>query len=318
MARRRVVKDDAAADGLERRIKADHEAVAALRGDALGEAELGIGALTGGEGVTVEQHDLGKPRRRAVAEVDARAVFNGALRIPQAGKAHVEQARDADAVRLSQRIAADNVSLFNARQIHRHALTGDGDRRIFPVDLQIAHAAARAGGQQLGLAANVQRALDERAGDDGAEAVHRKHAVDGQAERDAGAFFPRLPHKGVQHFPQIFDPLPGGGGGLNDRRVFQKGPLHARGELRARHGEPVGVREVAFGEDDHAAAHAEKREDIQMLDRLWHEALVRRDDKHRKVDAARAGEHGFDEFLVTRHVHSCRLESRAARSRARW
>lgn len=40
-----------------------------------------------------------------------------------------------------------------------------------------------------------------------------------------------------------------------------------------------------------------------MLDRLWHEALVRRDDKHRKVDAARAGEHGFDEFLVTRHVH---------------
>ena len=197
MARRRVVKDDAAADGLERRIKADHEAVAALRGDVLGEAELGIGALTGGEGVTVEQHDLGKPRRRAVAEVDARAVFNGALRIPQAGKAHVEQARNADAVRLSQRIAADNVSLFNARQIHRHALTGDGDRRIFPVDLQIAHAAARAGGQQLGLAANVQRALDERAGDDGAEAVHRKHAVDGQAERDAGAFFPRLPHKGV-------------------------------------------------------------------------------------------------------------------------
>lgn len=67
MARRRVVKDDAAADGLERRIKADHEAVAALRGDVLGEAELGIGALAGGEGVAVEQHDLGKPRRRAVA-----------------------------------------------------------------------------------------------------------------------------------------------------------------------------------------------------------------------------------------------------------
>ena len=61
--------------------------------------------------------------------------------------------------------------------------------------------------------------------------------------------------------------------------------------------------EVVLTFDDHAAAHTEKREDIQMLDRLWHEALVRRDDKHRKVDAARAGEHGFDEFLVTRHVH---------------
>ena len=36
-----LFRSDAAADGLERRIKADHEAVAALRGDALGEAELG-------------------------------------------------------------------------------------------------------------------------------------------------------------------------------------------------------------------------------------------------------------------------------------
>ncbi len=65
-----------------------------------------------------------------------------------------------------------------------------------------------------------------------------------------------------------------------------------------------------------------KREDIQVLYRLRHEALVRRDDKHRKVDAARAGEHGFDEFLVTRHVHHAgtaavwKVEPREAE--ARW
>lgn len=43
-----------------------------------------------------------------------------------------------------------------------------------------------------------------------------------------------------------------------------------------------------------------------MLYCLRHEALVRRHDKHRKVDTARAGEHVLDEPLVPRHIDDAR------------
>ena len=68
--------------------------------------------------------------------------------------------------------------------------------------LQIAHAALIPERHELRLVADGDVPVDERAGDDRAEAVHGKHAVDGQAERRARALFLRVQRQNVERFAQ--------------------------------------------------------------------------------------------------------------------
>ena len=68
--------------------------------------------------------------------------------------------------------------------------------------LQIAHAALIPERHELRLVADGDVPVDERAGDDRAEAVDGKHAVDGQAERRARVLFLRVQRQNVERFAQ--------------------------------------------------------------------------------------------------------------------
>ena len=78
-------------------------------------------------------------------------------------------------------------------------------------------------------------------------------------------------------------------------------------DLQLHQGQDVGVREVGLRDDREPAPHAEQVEYRQVLARLRHHRLVRRDDQQREVDAADAREHVLDEPLVARHVHDAHL-----------
>ena len=68
------VENHAAADGLQRGVKAQNKAVAGLDGDLLLQAQLGVAAFPGADRIAVEQHHLAQDVPRAVVEVQAGGV----------------------------------------------------------------------------------------------------------------------------------------------------------------------------------------------------------------------------------------------------
>ena len=86
--------------------------------------------------------------------------------------------------------------------------------------LQIAHAALIPERHELRLVADGDVPVDERAGDDRAEAVDGKHAVDGQAERRARALFLRVQRQNVERFAQGLNAFARADGRAQDRLIL--------------------------------------------------------------------------------------------------
>ena len=62
--------------------------------------------------------------------------------------------------------------------------------------------------------------------------------------------------------------------------------------------------------DDHEdAAHVEKLQNLQMLDRLRHHAFVGVDDQQQELHAGCAGQHVVQETLVAGHVDDAAFDS---------
>ena len=64
----------------------------------------------------------------------------------------------------------------------------------------------------------------------------------------------------------------------------------------------LGRHAVDLGEGDGAVPHAQEVEDGDMLLRLRHRPVIRRDDQQHEIDAGDAAQHVADEALVPRHV----------------
>ena len=157
--------------------------------------------------------------------------------------------------------------------------------------------------------ADRHRALDECARHHRAEAVDRKHAVDGQAEGCAQALFLHLRHKRFERLAQLTDALTRVGGNRVDRLSLQEGAPDLLLDVLFHHLDPLAIHHVGLRDDDNALPNAQQLQDAEVLHRLRHKALVRRDNKHRKVDTARAGEHILDKLFMSRHVDDTRLRA---------
>ena len=157
--------------------------------------------------------------------------------------------------------------------------------------------------------------VDKRTGHDRTEAIDRKHAVDGQAERCARAFFRRVQRQLMQRLAQRLDSLSRAGRGAQNGLSFQKCSPHTRFDVLFKHSEPFVIGKIRLRDDDKPALHAEKPQNVKMLDRLRHKALVRRHNEHREVDAARAGKHIFDEPLMPWHIDDTRTSATVEKSR---
>ena len=101
---------------------------------------------------------------------------------------------------------------------------------------------------------------------------------------------------------QRVDALAGARRDRVDGRITERGAGRERAQLGANFRDARAVDHVGLGERDRAFSDAEQREDIDVLARLGHDAIVRGDDQEREVDASRAGEHRMDEALVAGDV----------------
>ena len=86
-------------------------------------------------------------------------------------------------------------------------------------------------------------------------------------------------------------------GATGERRTTEQGL-----DVRPRCGHARRLHAVDLGERHRAALHTEQIDDLQVLARLRHHAVVRRHHQQHEVDAGRAGEHVVHEALVSRHV----------------
>ena len=186
-------------------------------------------------------------------------------------------------------------------------LSGAGGVHGFAMDLHGPHPAGQAGGDQLHCVSWADGAFDEGAGDHGAEAVHGKDPVDGQAEWGQGAFLSGIQHQAVQGFFQLREPRSGDGGNGKDGLPLQKCAPHQVCRLGADQFQPAVIHQVRLGQHHQPVPDAQQGENIQMLHSLGHDTLVRSDDQQGQVDAPGPGQHVFDELFVARHIHDACL-----------
>ena len=163
-----------------------------------------------------------------------------------------------------------------------------------------------AGGQQLDLVADPEAVAGERARHHGSGALDREHAVDVQACASVVGRPGAVEHR-VERRRQRFDAFAGLRGHREDRRAGEAGVGDVFADLLRRQVERLVVDEVALRERDHASAHAEDVEDLQVLLGLRLPPLVGRDHEQHEPDRTDAGEHVADESLVPRDVDEADL-----------
>ena len=176
--------------------------------------------------------------------------------------------------------------------------------------LEAADAAAQAARLDLDLLADLEAAVEEGAGDDGAEAAHGEGAVDGEAGAAEVALRGGGVEGGVKGGDEIVETVPGGSGGADDGDAFEARPKQCLRHLLHDEVDVFLLGKVALGDGDDAGGNVEEIEDGEMLAGLGHGAFVGGDDEEGEVDATGASEHVLDEALVTGDIDDTYVASR--------
>ena len=157
----------------------------------------------------------------------------------------------------------------------------------------------------------LRRAISDRAGDDGAGAGDREHAIDRQAEEVAGVALghrstrARRAARAARQCPGRSRPTPRAA----RRRARLDDASHSATSERtsASHS---GSAASAFVMTASARRHPQLLEHDEVLAALRHDAVIGGDDQECHVDARGTGNHGAHEVFVPRHVDDARREAR--------
>ena len=297
------VDDRAAADGAHGRLIADDEAVAIERHQWFVRDDLHYGRSAGCNRRAAPDRDSRRHVRSAEVDMHGRPVLERLRFAGEHLQAHVEALRRRVDCRRDHPVAAMDMRDVSPRHVQCTAFAGGRLLRGLAVFLDAAHAHFDAARREHQLVAWRHRAVEYRAGDDGATAGDGEHAVYRVTQIAsgvlAGAVFAR---RGSQRAAQIFDAI------AAHRRYRQhvdcnKGgrgqqSAHARRDF----GDALGGDAVGLGDDGDAAPDIEQIDDMKVLDGLRHDAVVGSDYQHYVIDAAHTGQHVAHEALVSGHV----------------
>ncbi len=200
--------------------------------------------------------------------------------------------------------------LLHPLQVDRGAGPRERSFHRAAVDLEPAYFGDRSPGEDRHLLARCDRPADHGSRDHGAEPLHREGAVHGEAKQVRGVLPRDSGGDPVEGGNKFREPLAGDGGNPEDRRPLEERSPDECVDLLLLEIHPRALRLVALVEDDDPVAHREKAADVEMLARLRHHPLVRRDDEQDDVDPRRSGHHRPDEPLVSRHINDAGERSR--------
>ncbi len=157
-------------------------------------------------------------------------------------------------------------------------------------------------GFQEQLLVHAQTPRHERAGDHGAESLHREDAVDRQTGDAIDASRAGEARRGDQRRAQLVEPCAGPRRHGDNRRRREKRSGEKLAHLELGDAESVPIDEIRLRERDNPRRDVEQAADVEVFPRLRHHRFVGRDDQQDQVDAAHACQHVLDEALVARHV----------------
>ena len=250
-----------------------------------------------------EHGDARENFSRAVVHAHALPCAQSARRVREDCDERVEDLRRAQPSDGREHHPAFDRRRFDAAEVHSRPLTRARDANSRAVYLHAAHAHALARGQQLHLVAFTNLARDERARHDRAEAAHRERAVNRQPSHSVRPALRRTQRGPAQSRLQLLNPLPRPRAHGDYGLAFEKRACDQFLRLGADEFEQLLVNRVGLRDDDEARSDGEQAADVEVLARLRHDALVRRDDERDEVDAVRARQHVLHEALVARHVN---------------
>ena len=156
--------------------------VAVLDDHGLFEPELDKGLLARRKLVRPEDRDPADGLLGGVVEPDARTGLEPARRLLEQVELCVERFGRREEPGAHDGVAARELVLFDALEVHGRALARDGALDRLVVGLDAADLCPDPFGQDLDFLFRADRAGKQGAGDDRAEAFHGEDAVDGQAQ----------------------------------------------------------------------------------------------------------------------------------------
>ncbi len=142
--------------------------------------------------------------------------------------------------------------------------------------MDAAHARGYPGRRDDHRIADPDFAREHRAGHDQSRTRHAEGAIHGETEVAMRAPLAHRAGGGFKAASQVVDALAGDGGDGYDFGSVQRGAGDQRANGLGHFRHPRGVHPIHLGERDHAAPHAQKVEDRQMLDGLRHRPVVGR------------------------------------------
>ncbi len=281
-ARRRGVEHDRPAD---RRLRPQHDAIAAGRDDRGGEAQLGV-ALADADDAR------GNPARPVVYREPGAVADRLEL-----GERHLEPVRARERVGRDEGVTPADIAPLHARQVDGHALAGlrSTDRRVVHVHRPDAHVAT--GGLQSKSVPLGDRARPQRPRDDRPDPFQREDAVDEQAGGEVGASLLGRRRDFLERGTQLVEALAGHAADRDDVRAGDELARFLEREL-----ERLGVDGVGFRDRDDSALDSEETQDREVLVRLRPRAFRRVDHEQEEVDAGRPRHHRAHEPLVAGDV----------------
>ena len=191
---------------------------------------------------------------------------------------------------------------FDIDKVHGGALAGAGFVCGLAIDLQATHAKAAAGGIKLHFLLARQSAGHEGSGHDGAEAFHRKCAVDRESKPPGGVLLAHFPRGGGERGAKFVDTRAGGGADGDFRCVREEGTGEKFIHFKPHQFEQIGIGKVGLRERDNAGLHSQHTADFEVLARLGLDGFIRRDHEQHHIDACGTRQHIANEALVAGHV----------------
>lgn len=242
-------------------------------------------------------------------EGDSEVVAEGA--VVEDADAGIEGTRGLEAAGGREDLATSELVAVDAGEVDGGAGAGERLGGVLAMGLQAAHSGGRPPRHCLEGLADVEAAVEEGAGDDGAEAGHGEDAVDAEAGAADVAGGGGGVEGGVEGGAELVEAgvgvCPFGAlrrdGDADDGAASEAGGFEEEAHFFLDEVEPVGVvDEVGLGEGDDAVADVEEVEDLEVLAGLGHDAFIGGDDEEGEVDGACAGEHVADEADVAGDV----------------
>ncbi len=200
-------------------------------------------------------------------------------------------------------VAAADLLELDAGQIERAAFARGRLLRGFALLLDCAHPHIDAAGRKHELVAERDCAVEYGARDYRAAAGDGESAIDRVAEMSAGmlALCVRLRGGSKLAAKRVHSVAADGGYGKY-RNGCKLGRREQAAHIGGDFGDALSHNAVGLGDDGDTARNIEQVYDMEMLDGLWHDAVIRCHDQHHVINAAYAREHIANETLVPRHV----------------